>query len=265
MEAALRIAIFTQDDRIYLPISLGLVVDSMPDEISCIVLSPPMSTHGGALKGLIKHLPVFGLQGTLRMGWRVIWSRLGPLLGFRPPGGRRDWSIQDLGRRHDIPTFCVDKVNSKEMHAILDRHPSDLLVSVSCPQIIRSKLMQRFSLGGINVHSAPLPRYRGLLPSFWVLYHGERETAVTVHDLAEKLDNGDILYQEAVPIEAGETWNSLLGKTKRAAGTALLNAIRQLEEGSVVRKPNRDEESTYFHFPTWKEAREFRSRGLRMF
>ena len=159
----------------------------------------------------------------------------------------------------------MEKVNSQEMHDILDRHPSDLLVSVSCPQIIRPKLLRRFSHGGINVHSAPLPRYRGLLPSFWVLLNGERETAVTVHDLAEKLDNGDILHQKPIVIEEGETWNSLLGKTKVAAGEALVEVIGQVDEGTATRRPNRDEDSTYFSFPTWKDAKVFRSRGLRMF
>jgi len=261
----LKIAIFTQDERVYLPTSVATVVEAMPEKISCIVLSPPMSTHGGALKGLLRHLPVFGIHGTLRMGLQVIWARLGPLLGVRPPAPRRYWSIEAVGRKFDIPTYHVDKVNSREMHDILDRHPSDLLASISCPQILRAKLLRRFERGGINVHSAPLPRYRGLMPAFWVLYHGEEQTAVTVHDLAEKLDNGEILHQEPVTIAGGETWNSLLGKTKSAAGTALVKAIGQIEDGTVDRKPNRDEDSTYFSFPTWKDARVFRSRGRRMF
>jgi methionyl-tRNA formyltransferase len=260
----LKVAIFTQDDRVYLPISVGILVEAAPERVSCIVLSPPMSTHGGGVKGLLKHLPVFGIRGTLRMGLRVIWARLGPLLGRRPVG-RRYWSIEEVGRAHGVPTYFVEKVNSQRMNEVIDRHPADLLVSVSCPQIIRPKLLRRFPGGGINVHSAPLPRYRGLLPSFWVLYHGEKETAVTVHDLAEKLDDGEILYQRPVPIEPGDTWNSLLGKTKVAAGEALVEVVEQLENRSVTRRPNRDEDSTYFGFPTWKDAREFRSRGLRMF
>ena len=64
----MKIAIFTQDERVYLPTAVGTVVEAMPERISCIVLSPPMSTHGGAVKGLLRHLPVFGVQGTLRMG-----------------------------------------------------------------------------------------------------------------------------------------------------------------------------------------------------
>ena len=262
--APLKVTVFTQDERVYLPISIGILVEADPARVSSIVLSPPMSTHGGGLKGLIKHLPVFGVRGTLRMGLRVIWARVGPLLGLRPRG-RKCWSIEELGRQSGIPTYHVEKVNSQEMHDILDRHPSDLLVSVSCPQIIRPKLMRRFARGGINVHSAPLPRYRGLLPSFWVLLNGERETAVTVHDLAEKLDNGDILHQKPIAIEEGETWSSLLGKTKVAAGEALVEVIGQIEKGTATRRPNRDEDSTYFSFPTWKDAKLFRSRGLRMF
>ncbi|MCP5056946.1 MAG: hypothetical protein GY937_09515 [bacterium] len=261
----MKIAIFSQDERVFLPSSVGTVVEAMPEQISCIVLSPPMSTHGGAVKGLLRHLPVFGIHGTLRMGLQVIWARLGPMLGFRPPAPRRYWSLEEVGREFNIPTFHVDKVNSQEMHDILDRHPSNLLASISCPQILRGKVLRRFDQGGINVHSAPLPRYRGLMPAFWVLYHGEKETAVTVHDLAEKLDNGEILHQEPVTIDSGETWNSLLGKTKSAAGTALVKAIEQIEDGSVQRKPNRDEDSTYFSFPTWEDARVFRSRGIRMF
>jgi methionyl-tRNA formyltransferase len=261
----LKVAIFTQDERRYLPAAVGTVVEAMPGQISCIVLSPPMSTHGGALKGLLRHLPVFGIQCTLRMGFQVVWARLGPLLGMKPPAPRRYWSIEEVGRKFDIPTFNIDKVNSQEMHEVLDRHPSSLLAFVSCPQIIRPKMLRRFEDGAINVHSAPLPLYRWLMSAFSVLFHSEKETAVTVHDLAEKLDNGDIIHQEPTSIDEWDSWNSLLGKTKSAAGEALVRAIRQIDDGSVVRNANRDEDSSYFSFPTWEDARTFRSRGLRMF
>jgi len=260
----LKIVVLTQDDRVYLPIPIGSLVGANPARVSCIILAPPMSTHGGRMKGLLKHLPVFGVHGTIRMGWRVIWSYIGPKLGLRP-SGREYWSIEEVGKRLGVETFRVDKVNSKEMHAILDEHPADLLASVSCPQIVRPEILSRFTHGGINVHSAPLPRYRGLLPSFWVLHNGEQETAVTVHDLAEKLDNGDILVQQSIPIAKGETWNTLLLKTKVAAGEALITAVEAFENGTVTRTANRDEDSTYFSFPSWKDARSFRSRGLRMF
>lgn len=260
----MKLIIFTQDDRAYLPVPIHTLVESMPESIAGIVLSPPMSTHGGKLAGLKRHLPVFGVKGTLIMGSRVIWSRIGPKLGFKPPG-RDCWSIEDVGRKFGVPVHYVDDVNSAEMQAVLEQHPADLLVSVSCPQVLKPAVLKQFPQGGINVHSAPLPRYRGLMPAFWILYHQEKQTAVTVHDLAEKLDNGDILLQRPVEVAADETWDSLLQKTKSAAGYALVDAVKAIEAGTVERRPNIDEESTYFSFPTRQHAREFRARGLRMF
>ncbi len=260
----MKIAVFTQDEQVYLPIPIERVVESNPDQVACIVLSPPMSTHGGGIKGLMKHLPVFGFAGTLRMGFRVIWSRVAPRIGLKPKG-RKHWTIADIARSHNIPLYLIADVNSEEMHNVISKHPADMLVSVSCPQVLRPKTLHRFKHGGINVHSAPLPKYRGLLPSFWVLHNGETKTAVSVHELGEQLDNGDILHQQPIPIAKGETWNSLLAKTKTAAGDALVEAIEQVKNGTVIKKPNRDEDSTYFSFPTSKDAREFRRRGLRMF
>ena len=256
--------LFTQDERVYLPLSLEPVIDRLGDRIECIVLSPPMSTHGGIGTGLRKHLSVFGLRGTAAMGLRVVAARLLPMLGIAPRD-RRAWSIEDLARQAGIPVHHVNKVNSAAMHEILDRYRTGLLISISCPQIIRKKLLERFEHGGLNVHSSPLPRYRGLMPAFWLLFHDERETAVTVHDMAEKLDNGDIRLQQPIPIHADDTWNSLVTRTKTAAGRALVEAVEQLDKGELPRRANPDDASTYFSFPTANDAREFRRRGRRIF
>ena len=260
----MRVTIFTQDERVYLPIAIGILVEAMPEKVACLVFSPPMSTHGGVIRGLMKHLRVFGLRGTAVMGSRVIASYIGPRLGLRPRG-RPYWSGFEVGEKFKIPTFTVDRVNSKKMHRILDDHPADLLVSVSCPRIIHPDTLRYFPRGGINVHSAPLPRYRGLMPTFWVLYHGESKTAVTVHLLAEKLDNGEILLQKWINIAPDETWHTLVTKTKTAAGHAMIEAIQRIEEGTISRRPNPDEESSYFGFPTRQDAETFRARGRRMF
>jgi len=263
-QTTIPLVVFTQDERVYLPLSLEPVVDRLGDRIECIVLSPPMSTHGGNAAGLKKHLSVFGLRGSVAMGVRVVAARLLPLLGIAPRK-RRAWSIEALARAAGIPVHHVDKVNSASMHEILDRYQTGLLISVSCPQIIRKKLLSRFEHGGLNVHSSPLPRYRGLMPAFWLLFHDEQETAVTVHDLAEQLDDGDIRLQQAIPIRSDDTWNTLVTRTKTAAGDSLVEAVEKLERGDLPRRANPDDASSYFSFPSASDAREFRRRGRRMF
>lgn len=259
----MKIVVFTQDERLFIPTSIEILADGLGSDLVCIVSAPPLSTFRNPVRALGLHVVLFGLRGTVVMASRIAYTRIARWLGRRPKN-RRYWSLSEIGEREGIPTYRVDKVNSPAMHEILDRHPADLLVSVSCPQIIRPKVLNRFSKGGINVHSAPLPRYRGLLPSFWTLYHGERETAVTVHVLADKLDNGDILLQQSVPIEEGETWWSLVSKTKKAAGQAALEAVRRWEDGTLERRENPDSQSTYFSFPTVRDIRESRARGVRM-
>ena len=259
-----RIAIFTQDERIFLPIAVERLISEMPERIVYVALCSPMSTHGGWWKGLKRHLPVFGLRGTVTMAARIAMAKIGPLL-VRRPQGKRHWSIADAAREYGIPVLRLGDVNAAESHEVMDRYDAQLLVSVSCPQILRKKTLDRFSHGAINVHSSPLPNYRGLMPAFWVLYHGESETAVTAHVLDSKIDNGDILLQRPVPIAADETWDSLVRKTKTVAGEVLVEVIRAIEAGTVVRRNNDDDEATYFSFPTKEDVREFRRRGKRMF
>jgi len=260
----MRVAIFTQDERLYLPRAVGQVIQAMPGDVSCVLLGAPMATHGGKWKGLKRHLPVFGLIGAIKMGLRVVGASLRGLLGLDGKLGL-GMSMDHLARAHGIPVKSVAKIKSPDTLKFLEDHPADLLVSVSCPQIIPGSIVNMYPQGGINVHSAPLPKYRGLMPGCWVLFHGERETAVTVHELAEKLDNGRILVQHSVPIEDDETWSSLIKKTKLAAGGALIEAIHGVRDGTLDPQPNRDEDSTYFSFPTADEAKEFRRRGKRMF
>src|SRR5205823_5731761 len=80
-------------------------------------------------------------------------------------------------------------------------------------------------LGCINLHSAPLPRYQGMMPNFWTMVEGEPEAAVTVHYMVEKLDAGDIILQRAVPIRPPDSLHDLMVRSKVVGVEALLEAV----------------------------------------
>lgn len=164
-----------------------------------------------------------------------------------------------------IPFRQIHKVRGSEFRKILDIYKPDLLVSISCPQIIEKEVRVRFSAGCINVHGAPLPRYRGLMPAFWALRNGETITAVTVHDLGDKLDNGDILVQRKVEISSEDTWDSLVRKTKAVGAEALIEAIDKIKAGTIERCPNPDSAATYFSFPAAEDRKAFLKLGRRFF
>ena len=101
------------------------------------------------------------------------------------------------------------------------------------------------------------------MPSFWVMRNGETETAVTVHYLEAKLDDGDILIQRKVKIDPDDTWDSLVRKIKTAGAEALIEAIQNIKDGTVKRKPNLEGKATYFSFPTSADKRIFLALGRR--
>jgi len=260
----MKVLVLTQDDSLYLPAAVASVCRARRGEITGIVVAPAMSTHGGTLKGLLRHVRLFGLKGTLILVGRVLKGKLKGWL--RRPGSDGPFcSLRGVARAFGVPYHKIVRVNGPEIHHLIDRYQPDLLVSMSCPQVIGKNVRQRFPKGCINVHGAPLPRYRGLMPTFWVLRNGEEKTATTVHDLGERLDNGDILVQKEVPITPDDTWDSLVRKTKAAGAEALIEATDQIEKGTVIRRPNRDEEATYFTFPTARDRKAFRAAGRRFF
>ncbi len=258
----MKLLILTQNENLYLPNAFAKVCQEKMGNVCCIVIAPAMSTHGGRIKGFLRHWSLFGTMTTLSMGCRVIAGKIKSKFNRPGPDGPF-WSIENVAEAFSIPCYHVAKVSGQEFHKIIDEYNPDLLISISCPQIIGRKVRSRFPEGAINVHGAPLPKYRGLMPAFWALKNNETSTATTVHDLADKLDNGDILVQHSVDVDAQDTWDSLVRKTKAAGADALVEAINQIEAGTVERKPNLDKDATYFSFPTSQDRREFRQAGRR--
>lgn len=260
----MRIVLLTQNENVYLPRCLALVCRELKSDICAVVTAPAMSTHGGAVKGFMRHVRLFGPWGTTVMVRRVLVNRL---LDRVQPGtdARRPCSVRAAARAYGLPYEHVHRINGRQFLQRVDELGPDLLISLSCPQIIGTRLRERFPLGAINVHGAPLPRYRGLMPAFWALANGEEKTAVTVHDLDDQLDNGPILVQEEVPISPDDTWDSLVTKTKVAGAEALIRAVGQIKVGTVERRPNREEEATYFSFPLARDRKVFLGRGRRFF
>lgn len=260
----MRVILVTQRENLYLPAAIDRVCAAVAEQVVAVVTAPAMSTHGGALRGFWKHLRLFGPIDTLRILARMAAARIRDLTGRTDPEGR-SCSIRAVAKRYDLRYEHVGDVNGPAFGAICDQTRPELLISMSCPQIIRRATRRRFARGCINVHGSPLPRYRGLMPAFWALRNGETATAATVHDLVDRLDDGAILARRPVAIAPDETWDSLVGKTKAAGAEALIEVIDQIRRGCETRRPNRDEKASYFSFPTAADRKAFLRQGRRFF
>jgi len=178
---------------------------------------------------------------------------------------KRFFSVKSVAKISDIPLYTPENINAKNFLAILQRQEPDLIVSLSASQIFKRNLLNLPKYGVINVHGAPLPKYRGLMPSFWMLANDEKQAAVTVHFMDEKLDSGDIVKQRFFDILPDDTQHSLILRSKRIGAELLLEVLDLFEEmrGNVPRLPNPESQATYFGFPREKDVDRFRKLGRR--
>ena len=178
--------------------------------------------------------------------------------------GGNYYSIEQLCTHYRVPVFRTSRVNSPEFLSSLRELDLDLIISVAAPVLFKKELMALPRLGCINIHSGMLPKYRGMLPNFWQMYHNERQVGITIHEINEKLDDGRIIRQEPVVILSGETLDSLIRRTKILGAHVMARAISEFRDGSVVYRDNPASEGSYFSFPTRQHVREFRQSGKRL-
>ncbi len=110
----------------------------------------------------------------------------------------------------------------------------DVIVVAAYGKILPGKLLNLPSMGTINVHGSLLPKYRGAAPIQWALINGERETGITIMQMDEGMDTGDILLQAPLAITDSDTAGTLFAKMAELGGTTLLKALTLLKENALV-------------------------------
>jgi methionyl-tRNA formyltransferase len=97
----------------------------------------------------------------------------------------------------------------------------------------------------INVHGSILPAYRGASPIQAALLHGEKETGVTIMQMSEGMDEGDMLKIRTIAIEDDETSGTLFEKFAQISWKALIDTLLELEHGGITPLPQDHSRATY--------------------
>jgi methionyl-tRNA formyltransferase len=205
---------------------------------------------------------LYGAQGFLQLSAGAVFDRL---LGLRELGkdAKRYYTIAQLCRAYKIPFLRVGNPNDSVFCGALQKRRSEVLVSVACPFILKEPLLRLPPRGCINIHHAPLPHYKGMMPTFWQMYHGKKTVGVTVHYMEPAIDAGDALLSEQLEIEPDESLDHLIRRSKRHGAHVMAKALRGIFSGHPTFIPLNHSEGSYFTFPTRQEIREFQRGGLR--
>ncbi|MBR3294657.1 MAG: methionyl-tRNA formyltransferase [Clostridia bacterium] len=147
---------------------------------------------------------------------------------------------QELG----IPVYQFESLR-KEGTDVLRELAPDLMITVAYGQILSKEILAIPAIGCINVHGSLLPKYRGAAPIEYAVINGEKETGVTTMFTVRKLDAGDILLQDRVTIPEDMTGGELREKLSHVGAGTLLRTLKELEEGTLERIPQNEEEATF--------------------
>ena len=148
-----------------------------------------------------------------------------------PPSKR--WALE-----HGVPVLQPEKVKQGRLAALLSEHAPDVAVVAAYGRILPADALRAPRLGCVNVHASLLPLLRGAAPAQWAIARGYRETGVTLMQMDEGLDTGDILLQRSLLLEADQTAETLLPRLAALGAELLPLVLAGLEgPGALPRLP----------------------------
>ncbi len=151
--------------------------------------------------------------------------------------------VKELALEHQLPVYQPVNLKEENFRSILEQEHPDLIVVVAYGRILPPYVLSYPKYGCINVHASLLPKYRGSAPIQYAVAMGETKSGVTIMQMNEGLDTGDMLSKAEVPITSEDTGGSLHDKLMVAGGDLLLDTLKKLD--SLVPIPQNDAESTY--------------------
>lgn len=254
----MRIVLLTQDEPAYLGESVDYLLSNLPsyvEVVGAVVFDvAPFGKRASIPKQAWRTYNTFGLGFFLHYTGVFLASKL----GLRK-------TVQSALSTRKVPIKGVaGSINDPQSIEMLRDMSPDLLISIAGNQVFKRPLIDVAPLGCLNLHTSLLPKYRGLMPTFWVLANDEKETGVSVFYVDEEIDNGPILVQERVKID-GQSQADLIRQTKRLGMDSIIRAIEKINLGETSTIPNPREHATYFSEPRKVDVAMFRAAGKRFY
>ncbi len=210
------------------------------------------------MKVVFAGTPVFAavaLQALLDAGYEV------PLVLTQPdrPAGRgmklQASPVKQLAQQHGIAVSQPRSLrldgrypdDAAEAQAVLQAVGADVMVVAAYGLLLPTWTLTLPRLGCLNIHASLLPRWRGAAPIHRAIEAGDAQTGITIMQMDEGLDTGDMLLVEALPIQPGDTTATLHDRLADLGGRLVVAALQQAAQGALAPVPQPAVGVTYAH------------------
>jgi methionyl-tRNA formyltransferase len=170
----------------------------------------------------------------------------------------------------DIPVLQPVRIKTAESVEELKKYEADVFVVAAFGQILSKEILEMPPFGCLNIHASLLPKYRGASPIAWSILNGDDKTGVTIMQMDDGIDTGDMLLQKEIPIAANETTDSLFDKLMILGGQAIVEVLSLLGTDKITPVKQNSEEATHvgkfaknFGEIQWQESAEVIERKVR--
>lgn len=153
--------------------------------------------------------------------------------------------VKVCAEAHAIPVMQPRRIKAPEAVAELKEYHADIYVVAAFGQILSREILDIPKYGCMNIHASLLPKYRGASPIQHAILEGEEKTGITIMQMDEGIDTGDMLYRKEVLIDAEENYETLHDKLKLLGGEAIVEALSLLEQGKLLPEKQKEEQSCY--------------------
>jgi methionyl-tRNA formyltransferase len=205
----------------------------------------PLSTH--ALRAIGPDHEVVGVVCAIRKvaGGPSALTARGLAGGLaRALGWRRGATLASAAAAVGAPLWETRSGTDPEIASRIAAAKPDLICITGFPWLLGPEILAIPREGALNAHAALLPRHRGPLPLFWIYYHDDRETGVTVHQVTARADAGDMLEQVTFALPRGFPVEALNRLNAERGASLLRRALGAFAAGRSAATPQDEDRAT---------------------
>lgn len=183
------------------------------------------------------------LEDLLQEGFNII----GVITQEDKPFGRKKEltfsPVKEVALKHNIPVYQPHRIR-KEYEFVRDLDV-DLILTLAYGQIIPHDLLTMPKYGCLNLHGSLLPKYRGAAPIQRAILNGDAKTGITLMEMVDEMDAGDMYAKEEVEITPEDNYSSLVLKMAKAATSVCLNSLNDYFLGKLTKVAQNIDEVTF--------------------
>jgi methionyl-tRNA formyltransferase len=144
-----------------------------------------------------------------------------------------------------ISVLQPENASAPDFFSAYSKFSPDLNVIVAFGQILPEELIYFPRHATINIHASLLPKYRGASPINRALINGDTETGITYQFIVKKLDAGDIIYQEKMPVAPEDNAITLFEKLSALSGNTVVKVLDMIDSGTAPRVRQDESQATF--------------------